>query len=625
MHLAERGLRRCVRSTRPGDPGAHRRHRVQRGERLRRAGGGEHAVRQPRAGQVGGDRAADPSGQRVVHRGVDGEQLGVHDGGEHQLVGPARDGAQRGEPDRGDREQAQLGVERVLGGLRHHGGGGDRDGGLVARHRDPDGRNPRPERRQRLRGRRRRGVNRTVCATAAPLGRESAFPTRRVAIRHGGRGCSARADVSGLRAPQRRSRGRQAGRANRPSGSCSVRPSCSSENRQRSRWAASAHTASRAARSTGASAARRTSRRRPRTWRSVPAYVWTALRGPVYSGWPGGPPRAQVADRAHAAPGRPRRADDRAQLHQPRRDHRRAGVGGGQERVDVGEVGRHPRGPGVARAVDRPRDHPPDVRVDHRAPPPVPERRDRPRGVGADARQRLKRVHIGRHDAAVRVADRLGRGVQAQRPARVAELAPRPQDLGPARGGQRGGRRPGRHPRRPDGLDARHRRLLEHELADHDAPRRRARAAPREVAGLREEPVVDDVGQRHDRGSCQTTSFSFPVATSNTKPRIESFFGTNGLALMRAIDWRTSVSRSPNASVAHGGLDAGLLLDRGLEAVVGEGEHAAVGVVDEDDLRRAEQPLADGQRADLVLGDHAARVADDVRVALVQAEDRRRR
>ena len=30
--------------------------------------------------------------------------------------------------------------------------------------------------------------------------------------------------------------------------------------------------------------------------------------------------------------------------------------------------------------------------------------------------------------------------------------------------------------------------------------------------------------------------------------------GTNGLALMRATDWRTSVSRSPKASAAHGGL-----------------------------------------------------------------------
>jgi hypothetical protein len=42
--------------------------------------------------------------------------------------------------------------------------------------------------------------------------------------------------------------------------------------------------------------------------------------------------------------------------------------------------------------------------------------------------------------------------------------------------------------------------------------------------------------------------------------------------------------------------------------------------VDEDDLGRPEQPLADRERADLVVGDHAAGVADDVRLALLQAE-----
>jgi hypothetical protein len=68
-------------------------------------------------------------------------------------------------------------------------------------------------------------------------------------------------------------------------------------------------------------------------------------------------------------------------------------------------------------------------------------------------------------------------------------------------------------------------------------------------------------------------------------------------------------------------LDAGLLLDAGLELVVGEREHAAVGVVDEDDLACAQQPLADGQRADLVLGHHPARVPDHVRLPVGQAED----
>ena len=74
----------------------------------------------------------------------------------------------------------------------------------------------------------------------------------------------------------------------------------------------------------------------------------------------------------------------------------------------------------------------------------------------------------------------------------------------------------------------------------------------------------------------QLTSFSFPVATSKTKPRTESFFGMNGLFRIRATDWRTSLSRS--------------------------------------------QPPADGEGSDLVLGDHAAGVADDVGFAFLKTK-----
>ena len=98
----------------------------------------------------------------------------------------------------------------------------------------------------------------------------------------------------------------------------------------------------------------------------------------------------------------------------------------------------------------------------------------------------------------------------------------------------------------------------------------------------------------------------------------------NGLALMRAIDWRTSSSRSPNASAAHSGLMPVSSWIERLKSSSREREHAAVGVVDEDDLLGAEQPLRDRQRADLVVGDDAAGVADHVRVALAQAEQRRR-
>src|SRR5215213_4555540 len=68
------------------------------------------------------------------------------------------------------------------------------------------------------------------------------------------------------------------------------------------------------------------------------------------------------------------------------------------------------------------------------------------------------------------------------------------------------------------------------------------------------------------------------------------------------------------------GAQAGGGLDVGLHLVVGEGEHAAVSVVDEDDLAGAEQVLGDGQGADHVLGDHTAGVADDVGLPLLEPE-----
>ena len=68
-------------------------------------------------------------------------------------------------------------------------------------------------------------------------------------------------------------------------------------------------------------------------------------------------------------------------------------------------------------------------------------------------------------------------------------------------------------------------------------------------------------------------------------------------------------------------LDPDLVGDAALEVVVGEGQHPAVGVVDQDDLLGPQQPLADRQRADGVVGDHATRVADDVGLPLVEAQD----
>ena len=66
--------------------------------------------------------------------------------------------------------------------------------------------------------------------------------------------------------------------------------------------------------------------------------------------------------------------------------------------------------------------------------------------------------------------------------------------------------------------------------------------------------------------------------------------------------------------------DARRLLQLGAEAVVAERLHAAVGVVDQHHLTRAEAPLRDRERADHVVGDDAAGVAQDVGLAVAQAE-----
>jgi hypothetical protein len=93
----------------------------------------------------------------------------------------------------------------------------------------------------------------------------------------------------------------------------------------------------------------------------------------------------------------------------------------------------------------------------------------------------------------------------------------------------------------------------------------------------------------------------------------------NGLAASRASDCLTSWAGSRKDSCPPG-TQTRVGLDLCLELIVGEGEHAAVGVVDEHDLAGAEQPLADDQRANLILGDDSAGIADHVRVALAEPQ-----
>ena len=88
----------------------------------------------------------------------------------------------------------------------------------------------------------------------------------------------------------------------------------------------------------------------------------------------------------------------------------------------------------------------------------------------------------------------------------------------------------------------------------------------------------------------------------------------------------TSASRSSNASRGPVRLARPCSSSScAANSLVREGQHAAVRVVDEDDLLGAQQALGDRQRADLVVGDDAAGVADDVRVALLAGRARRRR
>ena len=65
--------------------------------------------------------------------------------------------------------------------------------------------------------------------------------------------------------------------------------------------------------------------------------------------------------------------------------------------------------------------------------------------------------------------------------------------------------------------------------------------------------------------------------------------GMNGLALMRAIDWRTSfVGVGEGFVAAHSGLMPVSSWTERLNSSSVKVEHAAVGVVDEDDLLGAE-------------------------------------
>jgi hypothetical protein len=69
------------------------------------------------------------------------------------------------------------------------------------------------------------------------------------------------------------------------------------------------------------------------------------------------------------------------------------------------------------------------------------------------------------------------------------------------------------------------------------------------------------------------------------------------------------------------GLAPQVILHTGPQLLVREGEHAAVCVMNHQDRVRAEQPLGDDERAQGILCDATAGVADHVGIAQVQAEE----
>lgn len=100
--------------------------------------------------------------------------------------------------------------------------------------------------------------------------------------------------------------------------------------------------------------------------------------------------------------------------------------------------------------------------------------------VGTYPRQGYEVVQLGGNIAAVSFHYQGGRPVERHGSARIAESPPRPQNVGARRVGACGRRRKGVHETVPRLAYAADRRLLEHHLADEDAPR--TGSAPRQVA-----------------------------------------------------------------------------------------------------------------------------------------------
>ena len=64
----------------------------------------------------------------------------------------------------------------------------------------------------------------------------------------------------------------------------------------------------------------------------------------------------------------------------------------------------------------------------------------------------------------------------------------------------------------------------------------------------------------------------------------------------------------------------GIALQASFEQVIGESQHAAAGVVDQDEFAGVEQVVRNDEAANRIVGHHASGIADDVRIASLQAQ-----
>ncbi len=228
---------------------------------------------------------------------------------------------------------------------------------------------------------------------------------------------------------------------------------------------------------------------------------------------PGAARRARARDRTRAAARRGLAARGRAELHQALVEIagcRRRGQGRHQL------AGASPQLALTARRLDvvgdrvDPRQHARDVAVDEGRALAERDRRDRTRGVRADARDRAQLGGASRQSG----AKRLRAGVEVARARVVAQARPRGEHVVERRGRERAERRERGHPAPPvrhDGLDP---RLLQHDLADPDRVRI-TRAPPRQVATnaleMRDDGGRDLYSGRHARTVSVAPGDSFAV------------------------------------------------------------------------------------------------------------------